>query len=304
MKNRVTPSIIHKLVYETKVKEAMSSDVVSVAPDDPILSIRKILREKRISGLLVVDDKKLVGIISLDNFINCVMDGNMDESVRENMSCDVEFVHNDELLIHAGRKFEEFGYGRLPVLKRETGELVGIITKGDIVKCLFRKLEIDYYKEDVQKYRASHIFEDISSDDTTISFKYKIKGGAFKTAGEKSGYMKVNLLRLGIPPKIARRATIASCEAEMNIIIFTDGGELLVNVDESKIKVNAIDNGPGIPDLDNALRPGFSTAPDWVREMGFGAGMGLPNIKECSDEMRIESEVGKGTDLEFIVNTA
>lgn len=304
MKNRVTPLITHELSYETKVMEAMSGDVVSVAPDEPILNIRKILRENRISGLPVVENKKLIGVFSLDNLISCIMDGSMNSSVRESMSSDVEFIYSDELLIHAVRKFQEFGYGRFPVLERETEELVGIITKGDIIRCLLGKLEDDYHVEEVQKYRASHIFEDISSDDTTISFKYKIKGGAYKTAGEKSGYLKMNLLRLGIPPKITRRATIASCEAEMNIIIFTDGGELLVNVDDSTIKVHAIDNGPGIPDLDSALRPGFSTAPDWVREMGFGAGMGLPNIKECSDEMRIESEVGKGTDLEFIVNMA
>jgi anti-sigma regulatory factor (Ser/Thr protein kinase) len=87
----------------------------------------------------------------------------------------------------------------------------------------------------------------------------------------------------------------------MNIIIFTDGGEIVVRVEEEKIRVNAIDNGPGIPDIEKAMQPGFSTAPDWVREMGFGAGMGLPNIKNCTDEMNIDSKPGKGINLEFIV---
>ena len=87
----------------------------------------------------------------------------------------------------------------------------------------------------------------------------------------------------------------------MNIIIFTDGGEIIVRVEEEKIRVNAIDNGPGISDIEKAMLPGFSTAPDWVREMGFGAGMGLPNIKNCTDEMNIDSKPGKGTNVEFIV---
>jgi anti-sigma regulatory factor (Ser/Thr protein kinase) len=89
----------------------------------------------------------------------------------------------------------------------------------------------------------------------------------------------------------------------MNIIIFAEKGELVVSVEKDRIKVNAIDKGPGIADIERAMTPGFSTAPDWVREMGFGAGMGLPNIKKCSDEMRINSDINKGTNLEFIVNT-
>ena len=95
---------------------------------------------------------------------------------------------------------------------------------------------------------------------------------------------------------------MATCEAEMNIIVFTDGGEITINLEEETIRVTAIDDGPGIPDIEKAMKPGFSTAPDWVREMGFGAGMGLPNIKNCSDEMHIESTPDKGTHLEFVVN--
>jgi anti-sigma regulatory factor (Ser/Thr protein kinase) len=87
----------------------------------------------------------------------------------------------------------------------------------------------------------------------------------------------------------------------MNIIIFTEGGEITACVEEDKITVNAIDRGPGILDIEKAMQPGYSTAPDWVRDMGFGAGMGLPNIKNCSDEMKIDSKPDKGTNLEFVV---
>ncbi len=87
----------------------------------------------------------------------------------------------------------------------------------------------------------------------------------------------------------------------MNIVIYTDGGELIAEVDPQRVHLLAIDRGPGIPDIEKAMEPGFSTAPDWVREMGFGAGMGLPNIKNCADEMHLESTLGVGTRLEVVI---
>jgi len=300
-KNKELPSKIQELAYEFKVKEAMSSDVITVSPHDTMKEVRKILQEKRISGLPVIDRGKMVGIISIDNFINCIMNGKAHITVKENMTRKVVSLNPDEPLIHAISKFDQLGFGRFPVIDQSSGELVGVITKGDIIKCLLKKLEINYHEEEIHRYRASHIFDDIISSKTSLTLKYKIKGGDYKHAGEQSGYLKVNLLRLGISPRVARQIIVASCEAEMNIIIFTDGGEIIARVEEDKIRVNAVDNGPGIPDVEKAMQPGYSTAPDWVREMGFGAGMGLPNIKNCTDDMSINSRPGKGTNLEFIV---
>jgi len=302
MKDKDSPLKVQELAYELKVEDAMSKDIVTVSPDDTIGDVRKILKEKRISGLPVVENGNVQGIISIENFIKSIMDGGRDQRVKDNMTRELKFINSDEPLIHAISKFEIHGYGRFPVLNRETKKIVGIITKGDIIKCLLKKLEIDYHEGEIQTYRASHLFKDIISDKTTIILCHKIKGKDYNKAGEQSGKLKVNLLRLGIPSKIARRVVIASCEAEMNIIIYTDGGELRALIEEDKIQVNAIDKGPGIPDIDKAMMPGFSTAPDWIREMGFGAGMGLPNIKNCTDKMKLESHVGKGTNLEFIVN--
>jgi anti-sigma regulatory factor (Ser/Thr protein kinase) len=242
----------------------------------------------------------MTGIISLDNFIASIVNGRMDGIVSDHMTVDVVSLYPDEPLIHAISKFERLGYGRFPVLNRNTKKLVGILTKGDIIKCLLKKLETNYHEEEIHKYRASHIFEDIKSDQTSLILRHHITGGNHKHAGEQSGYLKTNLLRLGIPSQIVRRIVIASCEAEMNIIIFTEGGEITACVEEEKITLNAIDHGPGISDLEKAMQPGFSTAPDWVREMGFGAGMGLPNMKNCSDEMRVDTTPEKGTNVELI----
>ena len=87
----------------------------------------------------------------------------------------------------------------------------------------------------------------------------------------------------------------------MNMVIFTDGGEIVAEVRPDRIKIEALDKGPGIPDIERARQPGYSTAPPWVQEMGFGAGMGLPNIEACADEMRLESTVGVGTHLTVII---
>jgi CBS domain-containing protein/anti-sigma regulatory factor (Ser/Thr protein kinase) len=302
MKDKDSSLKIQELAYELKVEDAMSADIVTVAPNDKMVDVRRILKDKRISGLPVVEYGKILGLISIENFIKSIMDGGIDQQVKDNMTTDIKSIHSDEPLIHAISKFDTHGYGRFPVVNRDTKKIVGIITKGDIIKCLLKKLEIDYHEGEIQTYRASHIFKDINSDRTTVILRYKIKGKDYRKAGEQSGKLKVNLLRLGIPSKIARRVVIASCEAEMNIIIYTEGGELRARVEEDKIQVNAIDDGPGIPDIEKALQPGYSTAPDWVREMGFGAGMGLPNIKNCTDKMKIDSKPGKGTNLEFVVN--
>ncbi|MCK5571212.1 MAG: CBS domain-containing protein [Bacteroidetes bacterium] len=303
MNNRVTSLKIRQLAYELRIENAMSRDVITVGPDDVISDVRNMLKDNRISGLPVVKGDTLVGIISIENFIKCIMGGGTDNRVKDNMTSDVKCVYANEPLIDGIRKLEQFGYGRFPVLEPETGNLVGILTKGDIVRCLLRRLETDYQEGEISSYRASHIFEDMQSDRTSIVFRYKVQGGNYRAAGEQSGYLKSNLVKLGVHPKITRRVAIASCEAEMNIVIFTDGGELLANIEENEITVNAVDHGPGIPDIERAMHPGFSTAPDWVREMGFGAGMGLPNIQECSDTMRIDSKVGEGTNVEFVVKT-
>jgi len=302
MNEEVISSKIQEIAYECKVEEAMTKDVITVAPDDTMVDVWIKLRDKRISGLPVVSNDNLEGIISVEDFIKCIIKGKKDEKVKDNMTTHIEFIYNDEPLIHAIKKFEKYKFGRFPVKDRDSKKLVGMITKGDVIKCLLKRFEKDYYEEETQKNKMRNIFHDIKSDKTTVILKYDVKGKEFKKAGEKSSFLKNALLRLGIATEITRRVVIASMETEMNIIIFTDGGEITVWVEEDKIKVNAVDAGPGIPDIEKAMLPGYSTASDWVREMGFGAGMGLPNIKNCADEMHIDSVVGEGTNLEFTVS--
>lgn len=131
---------------------------------------------------------------------------------------------------------------------------------------------------------------------------YKITGGDYENAGSASSRLKAELKRIGIAPDILRRTIIAAYEAETNVVIHALRGDMRVTLDDSQIDIEVEDEGPGIPDIEMAMREGFSTAPPAARELGFGAGMGLPNICRSSDRFDLKSEVGKGTHLRFSVN--
>jgi len=132
---------------------------------------------------------------------------------------------------------------------------------------------------------------------------FHIVGGDFSNAGEASTQLKKILQCHNISDDIVRRASIATFEAEMNVIIYTPAGMLIYEVDDEAIKVTVRDMGPGIEDIELAMQEGYSTAPEWVREMGWGAGMGLPNMKKNSDVFRIDSAPGEGTTVEMIIYT-
>ncbi len=124
---------------------------------------------------------------------------------------------------------------------------------------------------------------------------YEIQGRNFDKAGEVSGEIKTVLRDLGIDAANLRRLVIVAFEAEMNVVMYAEKGVMTLVVTDDDIRLETTDEGPGIPDIDLALQEGWSTASDEMREMGFGFGMGLPNMKKNSDEFTIESEVGRGT---------
>lgn len=135
-----------------------------------------------------------------------------------------------------------------------------------------------------------------------LNMRFDIDGDDFTTAGEASTAVKMKLKKLGVAPDIVRKVAIAMYEAEINTVIHGGGGVAEVTIETDKIILKLIDHGKGIPDVNLAMQEGFSTAPDNVRNLGFGAGMGLPNIKKYSDEMYIDTEVGKGTTITIIIN--
>ena len=137
---------------------------------------------------------------------------------------------------------------------------------------------------------------------TGLSFKFDVAGENFTSAGEASVQVKKNLRSLGIAPDIIRRVSIAMYEGEINMVIHAGGGKAEVLVEPDKITIILSDEGPGIADVSQAMQEGFSTAPDNIRALGFGAGMGLPNMKRYTDTMDIDTELGKGTTITMTVN--
>ncbi len=135
-----------------------------------------------------------------------------------------------------------------------------------------------------------------------LSFHFKVDGGDFTSAGQASVQIKKNLRQLGLPPEVIRRVSIAMYEGEINMVIHAHGGDAEVRVAEEYIEIVLTDNGPGIADVEQAMQAGFSTATETVRSLGFGAGMGLPNMKRYTDSMEIESTVGVGTRITMRVN--
>ena len=140
--------------------------------------------------------------------------------------------------------------------------------------------------------------------DNTIKLHYTVDGQDFTLAGAISAKVKKRLKQLGLSPDIIRRTAIAMYEAEINMVIHADGGTIDIEISPDKIYIVFADKGPGIPDIDKAMQEGYSTATHEIRELGFGAGMGLPNIRMNSDDMKIDTVIGEGTTISLVINIA
>ena len=136
----------------------------------------------------------------------------------------------------------------------------------------------------------------------TIKLNYPVEGGDLIGAGEASSKMKMALKKLDLPPETIRRVSICMYEGEINMVIHANGGRAEVEIAMDHIIIRMIDTGPGIPDVAQAMEEGFSTAGEIARDLGFGAGMGLPNMRRYSDEMDIQTTVGMGTTVTMKIN--
>lgn len=297
------PEITRAQKLEFRVGQVMTREVIAVPPSTSLLELKEIMRTHRISGVPVVDDNgDLVGVISLEDLIRAFEQGATQATVGERMSTKLITIHESDSVDTAVSKFQQTGVGRLPVLN-SWGQLVGMLTKGDVTRGLVHEVQAETQDEEIARYRASHIFRDVESDDTRLVLRYKVAPRDFTHGGNASSRIKRALMRLGADPQIVRRAAIASYEAEMNLIIHADhGGMITAEVDASQLKMMFKDDGPGIVDLRRALEEvGYTTTPPEIRQMGFGGGMGLKNIRKCADQMHLESKVGLGTQLEITI---
>lgn len=292
---------VQELVFEIKIRDAKAINVVTLSSDTRMSEVRHILRKNKIAAAPVLENDTLVGIISVNDYINWLIERKPDCPVYKRMSRDVKFLYEDEPLVDAIKSFETFGFYEFPVIDRKTGKFVGIISRRDVIMGLLQALEINYEEKEISSYSGPHFFHEVIAEEATLVFRYKVPGKEVSRGGEVASGLKKNLKYLGIHPDIIRRAAIATYEAEMNLIIYGGGGDISVMLNKHTINIEISDEGPGIPDIEKVLQPGFSTAPDWVRELGFGAGMGFTNIQNCVKSFDINSTVGKGTTIKIFI---
>lgn len=296
---------IHELVREMQVSRVMTTSVHTLPPDATMQQLKELLRAHRISGLPVVKDQELVGIVSIEDLIHALEVQRLDAPIGEFMTSEnLITAYAQEPVMEALRRFEKTGIGRMPVLDARN-KLVGVITRGDITLALLDALQELYTEAEAYQARPQRFFDALESESTSLQLRYRVEKGDFARGGDASAKIKRALLQIGASPQLARRVAIATYEAEVNLIIHTNnGGLILADIQPSEITIVAQDSGPGIPDVDLARQPGWSTATPEIREMGFGAGMGLTNIERCTDKLSIWSAVGVGTRVLMTFNVS
>ena len=289
-----SPSVILELIYQLKIKDVMNSAVITAKKTDTMRHIRNIMKENYITGLPVTEGPFLVGIVSIEDIIMAMDEGRIDDSVENWMTKNVIVLTDDMPLSFAISYLNKYRYGRFPVLNKKK-ELVGIFSSKNVIRSLLVEMNREVMrleKINQKEERAPDKYSEMNF--TTVRFDFEL-------AGRASTEIKKALKARNIDPKIIRRIAIASYELEINQVVHSLGGTINCTIQPDKIIIVAADTGPGIADINLALQEGWSTANEWIRSLGFGAGMGLANTKRVSDEFSIESSPGSGTTVRSVV---
>lgn len=297
-------SVILELLYELKVRDAMSTDLVTATGTESLGALQRMMKARMITGVPIVTDQRLVGIISVDDILEGLSGGYIGDKAEAWMTRNVIVLEEDMPLAFAISSMEKYRFGRFPVLSKER-RLVGIITSRDILVRLLvainRRVE-QLENRGVAGAGNSAETGETSGPDAGIQ-EFRTRRFDFENAGKPTSTIKKALRDRGVPPKILRRVAIACYELEMNQVCHSLGGTLTAAVTDQCFTLVAADDGPGIPDVEAALTEGFSTAGDWIRSLGFGAGMGLPNTRRVSDGFQISSsEAGTRVEIRISLN--
>lgn len=289
---------------DIRAGDIMSSNVVEISAEKKIAHAKELMKIKKISGMPVVDEKKqLIGIISIEDIIHALEFNKINDPIRKIMSTQVVTIHKDDSLAAVVDKFENYKYGRFPVVDDEK-HVCGIISKEDILHGILEKFNLIYIHDQKRTSTLNTEYSAITGErlkTEEANFHYRIDSGDIDAAGTGAAQLKQFLAGKNFNSDIVRRVGVATYEAETNVVIHSRGqGDIYFFQDEDRFIVRVVDNGIGIEDLDKAMKEGYSTAPDYIRERGFGAGMGIANMKRFADKLVIISEKNAGTQVEMI----
>ena len=291
-----SPSVILEMIFRLKIKDVMTRRVKTVEKNSSMRDIQHIMKEERITGVPVTEGNRLLGIVSMEDLLSTMDKGQIEENAQEHMTRNVIVLEEDMPLSFAINYMDKYHYGRFPVLNMHK-ELVGIITSRDIVNHLLLEMNQEMTRlEDLipKKEQEGNSPEEMNF----ICHRYD-----FENAGKASTEIKKALKKRQVDRKIIRRIAVASYELEINQVVHSLGGHMQFHLSDDSVRIVATDTGPGIENVQDALTEGFSTANDWIRSLGFGAGMGLPNVMRVSDDFNIESTPGKGTVVTSLIYT-
>jgi len=289
-----SPSVVLELIYQLKIKDVMTTAVITGRKEQTMRHIQVIMQENRITGVPITENQKLVGLVSINDIVTALDKGFIDCPAEERMTRDVIVLQDDMPLSFAISYLNKYRYGRFPVLNKDH-DLVGILSATDVIRSLLVEMNREVLRlEKMQKDSSA-----VSSSFAEMEFN--VPRYDFELAGRASTEIKKALKQRNFDPKIIRRIAIASYELEINLVVHSQGGSIHYSIQPDKVTIIAADTGPGIADVNLALQEGWSTANEYIRSLGFGAGMGLANTKRVSDEFTINSAVGVGTTVRSVV---
>ena len=302
---------ILELLFKLKVKDVMTSSVLTASPDNTIREIQLLMKRSRVTGVPVVEGRSLVGIISMEDIVNAFDGGWINEKVEDHMTRNVIVMQESMPVSFCVSYFNKYRFGRFPVIDNQN-KLVGIVTTTDVISSLLAAMNTEVERLESAAQFTPPVKEpgseepnpnySTNSTDNEKIFIFKTEPFNFEKAGLASTEIKKQLKAMKIDPAITRRIGIASYELEINQVVHSEGGVMRYVLTPDKLIIEATDVGPGIPDIQKALTEGFFTATDKVRAFGFGAGMGLPNTKRVSDDFDITSSKADGTTVRASFN--
>ena len=296
------PLVLLELIQRLKVRDVMTREIVSVQRHEPLWVAQAAMKDKHISGVPVVEEGRLFGLVSIEDIIRAVEGGYIAQPCGDFMTTKLVVLEDDMPLSFAVQYFDRFRFGRFPVLNRDRA-LVGIICQRDINRALLVELSAEFNR--MEQTVAQINGHSAKTDASTYMLReFPVAKYDFENAGKAANVIKAAMIERKYPPKIVRRVAVAAYELEINLCVHSVGGVLSWQLSNGRSEVIAKDSGPGIEDVEWACRDGTSTANEWIRSLGFGAGLGLVNVKRVSDEFEITSQLGAGTFVRSVVNIA
>ena len=289
-----SPLVIMELLQRLRVKDVMRKENIhAVVRTDSMRFAQNLMKRNKISGVPVVEDKRLFGIVSVNDIIRALEGEWIHEQVGKHMVTNLVVLEEDMPIAFAIKYFQNYSFGRFPVLDKNR-DFVGIVTQRDLTKVLMNELT-----KELVRLEGKPVEETKVKSEGALPFysmrQFPVVHNDLNNAGKAANEIKKMLAEAGVDKKLIRRVAVAAYELEINVCIHSLGGSVTFILDEEKATVIAKDKGPGIKDIEWACRDGTSTANDWIRSMGFGAGMGLANSKRVSDSFDIQSKIPTGT---------